>query len=56
MRKKVIINVVYYAVLTALACIFLLPFFVMFSKSLMEYTEIREIPARLFPRVAQFVN
>ena len=49
MKKKTLMKIVYYAVLSLLALIFLTPFLTMLSKSFMTYVEIRELPIRVFP-------
>lgn len=56
MKKKTLIKIVYYAVLSLLALIFLTPFLTMLSKSFMTYVEIRELPVRVFPRSPQWRN
>ena len=48
--------IVYYAAIAVLLCIFLLPFFTMLSKSFMTYTEVRELPVKLWASQMQFSN
>lgn len=56
MKKKVMINSVYYALLVLLVIVFLLPFVTMLTKSFMTYVEVRELPVRFFARKPQFSN
>lgn len=53
---KVVKLTMYYAVIALLLCIVLLPFLTMFSKSFMTYTEVRELPVKLWAANMQFSN
>ena len=53
---SVVKTVAYYLVIAVLLCIFLLPFFTMFAKSFMTYTEVRELPVKFWADSMQFSN